>query len=196
MRDLDIRRALHQELRTLHFADPETLIIDELGLCQGEARVDIAVVNGSINGYEIKSDRDTLDRLPQQQEIYNRALDAVTIVVTGQRSERIADVVPSWWGILRASDAAQMVTLVPVREPGANPAVDPLALVQLLWRDEVLEALHQRGLANGISGKPRRVLWERLAGTISLVELKELVRSQLRARQNWPIAERRTPGGV
>ena len=73
MRDIDIRRRLRADER-LHPWDSNTRIVEELGLCQGVARVDLAVVNGTIHGYEIKSERDTLTRLSGQAEIYNHII--------------------------------------------------------------------------------------------------------------------------
>src|ERR1700674_1251921 len=70
LRDSEIRAALRAKLHSIHSQDPETVVIDELSLCQGDARVDMAVVNGSLSGYEIKSDRDTLTRLPRQLAVY------------------------------------------------------------------------------------------------------------------------------
>ena len=60
--------------------DPQTLIVEELGIRQGAARVDVAVVNGSLHGYEIKSARDTLERLPKQSELYSSVFDTITLV--------------------------------------------------------------------------------------------------------------------
>src|SRR4051812_45593489 len=80
MRDYDIRQELRQRLRKEHEGDPETLVIEELGLCQGQVRADIAVINGFMHGYEIKSERDTLERLPRQREVYEQCFDAVTLV--------------------------------------------------------------------------------------------------------------------
>ena len=59
MRDVDIRRALRTRVRDSDDMK-EALVVDELGLCQGRARIDLAVVNSSLHGYEIKSERDTL----------------------------------------------------------------------------------------------------------------------------------------
>ena len=80
IKDIDIRQVLLKKLSAEYRYDPDTIIIEELGLCQGEARIDLALVNGFIHGYEIKSERDTLERLPSQIEIYCRTLDTVTIV--------------------------------------------------------------------------------------------------------------------
>jgi len=63
MRDIDVRRKLRVEVERSHECEFDTLIVEELGLCQGIARVDLAVVNGSVHRYEIKSESDTLTRL-------------------------------------------------------------------------------------------------------------------------------------
>ena len=61
MRDVDVRRAVHNKILRHHHGQDDTLVLDELGLLGGDTRVDIAVVNGKIHGYELKSDRDTLE---------------------------------------------------------------------------------------------------------------------------------------
>ncbi len=60
MNDPEIRRAYHRLRLARHHRDPNTLVVDELGLQHGESRADIAVVNGHLLGVEIKSDVDTL----------------------------------------------------------------------------------------------------------------------------------------
>jgi hypothetical protein len=184
MRDIDIRRKLQVDNR-LHFGEPDTRIIQELGLCQGIARVDIAVVNGSIHGYEIKSERDTLARLPGQVGIYNRALDFVTVVTASAHVEKIRGSVPPWWGIWTAVQEENGPRLEVSREPGPNPQVIPFALAQLLWREEALEVLEHCGLANGVRSKPRQELWRRLA-SLPLEDLGNIVRDRLKRRgANW-----------
>ena len=79
MRDADIRRALVQRLRAAR-PDPVTdRIWPEMSLALGASRVDVCVINGTLSGYEIKSPRDNLDRLPSQVEHYGRVLDRATI---------------------------------------------------------------------------------------------------------------------
>ena len=68
MRDCDIRKALRKRLEEAHKGESGTRIVEEFGLCQGRARIDVAVFNGFINGFEIKSARDTLKRLPGQRD--------------------------------------------------------------------------------------------------------------------------------
>lgn len=185
MRDMDVRSVLHQQLSDLHKADSNTLIINELGLCEGSVRVDVAVVNGSISGFEIKSEKDTLERLPAQLQGYNRTLDFVTLVTAENHLCGAQEIVPAWWGITVATQSSGPVRLGVVREAARNPDVDPMALAQLLWKDEVIEILKGRGLAKGLSGKPRKILWARLAECVEFAELSQLVRERLKARAGW-----------
>ena len=69
MRDPEIRRQLRCRLEQEFGNDANALILDELGVCCGRVRADMAVVNGELKGFEIKSDQDTLLRLRSQVEI-------------------------------------------------------------------------------------------------------------------------------
>ena len=50
-KDQDIRSVLNQKLEK-KYRDADTIIINELGLLQGLCRVDVAVINGIIHGYD------------------------------------------------------------------------------------------------------------------------------------------------
>jgi len=185
MKDSDIRAVILTDLFKAYTNDPNTTIIEELGLCQGEARIDIAVVNGSIHGFEIKSDQDTLIRLADQVKIYNRSLDSVTLVVGNKHLDKALKVIPKWWGVIIAKETSGQVYLKMRRKGRKNPCLDPLAVVQLLWRNEALKALKERGLHYGIASKPRAILWQKLASHVTHEELMSLVRGILKSRENW-----------
>ena len=185
MRDVDIRNVLLQSFQKQYDNDSETRVIEELGLCQGDARVDLAIVNGLIHGYEIKSERDTLSRLSGQQDIYNKVLDCVTVVAGSRHLSKIEKIVPHWWGIIEAKYKNNKLIIVEVRPYKENETVVPTALVQLLWRDEALSILRQRNLHRGVVSKPRRIIWGRLVECLSLGELRYEVRKKIKARQYW-----------
>ena len=188
MRDHEIRRALRRDLTTAFAVDPSTLILDELGICCGAVRVDMAVVNGQLKGFEIKSDQDTLDRLPNQCSGYNRVFDTLTIVVSTRHLQRVETIGPAWWGVVVAEDEGHAYpNLKHIRYEGLNPDLDPLAVVQLLWRDEALSLLQANSMDKGLKGKPRRHLWRALADSCTLSELREMVRTQLKARPRWRV---------
>jgi hypothetical protein len=183
--DFHIRRSLHANQLGLHRGEPNTLVLDEFGLCQGTARVDVAVINGQLNGYEIKSDRDTLERLPGQVEIYNRVLDTIVLVTGARHVNHVTKVIADWWGIIVAKGTHTEVAFEIVREPELNTQCNAYAVAQLLWRDEALVILEEHKLHRGLKSRPRQVLWQVLAEELPLVRFKEAVRTALKARQNW-----------
>lgn len=186
MRDRDVRQALHRKVLKEHHGDSNTLVLDELGLRHGTCRVDIAVVNGYLHGYEIKSDADTLDRLPSQVAIYGAVLDRATLVVGERHLEKAKPLLPDWWGIKVATAGPRGGISFETAQPfQQNPSIDPLALAELLWRPEVVQILQERGARAELLRKPRAVLYKHLAATVELGELRNLIRQQLKARERW-----------
>jgi hypothetical protein len=185
MKDIHIREVLLRDLRSKHVADPNTVVIQEMGLCKGDARVDLAVVNGHLHGYEIKSDEDNLDRLPSQRDLYGKVFDRMTVVSGARHLSKVRRIVPEWWGIQRAELGKSGVEIHKVRGNKPNPKVDPQALAQLLWRDEALAKLRKLNLHSGLVNRPRKVLWARLVRELSVVELACEVRERLRTRPFW-----------
>jgi hypothetical protein len=183
MRDRDIREALDAQLRRQH-STCDTWIFHEFGVAHGASRVDIGLVNGSLEGFEIKSERDTLRRLPAQTVAYNRVFDRVAIVASGKHVDRLLAEVPAWWGVMQAVDTPTGVTIEVYREGSDNPQRDPLSITQLLWRDELVTALEARGLLDGVRSKPKRALQQALADGVELDELSGIVREALK-RRDW-----------
>lgn len=186
MRDGDIRAALHDRLGADHGREPDTRFVDELGVC-GTVRVDVAVINGTFSGYELKSDRDTLRRLPTQVDVYSKVLDHATLVV-GERHlahEETLALLPNWWGVIVARQSSAGVTLEETRPPIWNDNVDPAALSRLLWREEALAELARRGLDLGVRTRPRWIIAERLASQVPVEELRAAVRHCLKTREGW-----------
>ncbi|GAA4323286.1 hypothetical protein BJY14_001570 [Actinomadura luteofluorescens] len=185
-----LRQSLLSLLQDRHRNDADTVIRHEMGLCAGARRVDLAVINGELAGFEIKSDQDTLERLAGQAADYGRVLDRVTLVTTDRYMARAAALVPDWWGLVRATSAAQdevgTVELGEVRPAAVNTGQEPFAVAQLLWRDEALAILRARGQHKGVQRARRWLVWERLAEVVPLPELQRLVCTQLKARQAWP----------
>lgn len=196
MRDSDVRSALKSQLVEEHRDElSETLVVDELGLCN-QVRVDVAVVNGALSGFEIKSANDRLTRLPGQVATYSRVLDHATLVVADRHLRLARRQIKPWWG-LRVARVVDGATLVEeARPPKQNPCIDKFALAQLLWKAEAIELLSSRGLDAGVRSKPREQAWQRLADEVDLDDLRGAVRSALRARRGWRDGPVRDKGDV
>jgi hypothetical protein len=190
MNDHQLRLALKSKVLARYVKDPNTRIVDELGLRHGAARVDIAVVNGIIHGYELKSDRDNLKRLPHQIQIYSSVLDKVTLVVGIRHAHVATKLVPDWWGIKIARVGTRgAFEFESYRTARVNPSLDPLSICKLLWREEALTLLDELGEAEGVRHKPRAIVYSRLAQVAALAHLQERVRRQLKSRTNWRSVE-------
>lgn len=186
MRDFDVRSALKAGALKAHAGQPDTLVLDEFGLEHGQVFVDVAVINGEIHGYELKSDRDTLERLPHQVVAYSAALDRATLVVGERHYARVTSLIPEWWGLAVAvQESTNRVNVELVRNGSHNPTPAPASIARLLWRDEALALLEAVGEARGVRSKPRRFLYERLVAVLDLEALRLAVRKQLKHRKGW-----------
>ncbi len=182
IRDAEVRPALRRYLQQEESAYSNTLVIEELGLCQGQARIDLLTVSGVLHGYEIKSNRDRLTRLASQAATYSRVLDRVTLVVCPRHVEAALQLVPNWWGVLLVRGSVEAISLDQIRPADENPDQDPRALVELLWRAEALELLAHHNAAAGVRSKPRPAVWDRVCEVLDVTEIRSEVRHRLKTR--------------
>ena len=94
MRELEVREAMRAGPLRRYLNDTHSRVVDELAICMGEARIDMAVINGKLSGYEIKSESDTLIRLPKQADVYARVFDELTLVMDRRHSEGALKMLP------------------------------------------------------------------------------------------------------
>jgi hypothetical protein len=196
VKDAQIRAATKTALFLQHVGDATTVIFEELGVQHGSARIDLAVVNGELQGFELKSDRDTLSRLPEQAEAFGRVFDRVTLVVGERLLRRAVEVVPDWWGIRVARMEGADLAFSDLRLAFNNPTPDATSIARLLWRDEALNLLDKCGSATGVRSKGRTEIYSRVCEKVSLDDLRYWVRRCLRQRRDWrSVATRLSCGG-
>jgi hypothetical protein len=177
--DPDVRALLKEYLENVH-AGTGTVLLEELGLCQGDVRVDVVAVNGELSGYEIKSPSDTLARFPNQCKIYSRVVDRAWLVAPMKTLDKAS--VPSWWGQIAIFELDDRLALRVVKDADLNPSLDPLSLAKLLWRDEALEVLVNVGRARGVMTKSRTLIWKKLIASVKIDDLRAAVRAALKRR--------------
>ncbi len=186
MKELDVRNLLYQtEIKRICDEQPDTVVVNELVVLRGEVRVDVAVINEALHGYEIKSASDKLDRLPRQQLAYGKIFDRMTLVADERHVEEAVKMVPPCWGLIAVGVRDGMAYADEIWPAIRNHQLDNLALAQLLWREEALELLDYFGLTHGVKSKSRKYLWRRLANKLSQQELRAFVCYKLRTRQGW-----------
>jgi hypothetical protein len=190
MNDVEIRQNFHRKQLRQQHAQKDTLVIDELGLNHGKCRADIAVVNGHLIGYEIKSNKDSLRRLEGQIKSYNAVFDKISIVIGDRYINFINKHIPKWWGVIVSTRGPRgAVNFDLIREAQINTNTDPISIAQLLWRNEAEEILHQKRLPSNILRQTRDVLYEHLVDILTIKQLQKMVRDYLKKRKNWRYPE-------
>jgi hypothetical protein len=189
-----LRDHIRAEL-TKQARDVGARLFEELQIERGAARVDLAVVGSELEAFEIKSDLDNFARMHNQIHAYNRVFDKITLVTGALHSPAVANVVPSWWGIIHVErmEDGQLVSHV-LRAPLAHDRQEPLSLAMMLWRDEAVDIL-QTLIGQAVSQRATRPqLHQQLVTALSLTALRSVVAAALfhridQVRVNLPSAQ-------
>lgn len=181
--ELAIRTALVMNLRSR--LQGGEVLVEELGVEHGAARIDVALVSNHLIGFEIKSDFDNLDRLARQMHTYHRIFDSLTIVTTMAYSAQVEALLPRWWGIFLAAPSEDGgVVLTEIRPAMIHNRQDPVSLAGLLWRDEAYGFLVAEGGAVVKAKAARHTIYEAIAKAIPLERIRAEVTATLRSRMS------------
>ena len=181
MNDRDVRKALKSELLREH--ESGTVMLEEMAIPLGATRIDVAIVNGMLQGYEIKSEQDTLARLTEQSTAYDAVFERLTLVVAERHLRRAVELVPEWWGIRVARWKSGSVIFRDLKMPTENPKLAAHALVRLLWKSEALSFLAELEGGIALRTRSRKEIQGALVGKVRSPELCRRVRECLKARQ-------------
>lgn len=185
MRDSEVRLALRNLLARRFQFDANTRIVEEMGIWSASTRIDVAVVNGELHGFEIKSAKDDLSRLPRQVELYSQVFDRLTLVVAQRHLDKAMALVPTWWGVIHARLSTESVRLSEACAPMSNPCINLLQVARLLWRSEMLEVLTRYKLDRGVRSGRIDTLAARIVDGLPADTLRIEVRHALKARRSW-----------
>lgn len=185
--DKDMRKMLISILSQVpDFNNDDTYLINELDICGGFTRADIAIVNGQLHGYEIKSPQDNLERLPRQVPSYDEVFDTMTLITCKEHLKQARKIIPKWWGIYYISETKNGPALKRQRTPKLNRHVNCVQLANLLWKDELMELICENTeIIKGLKSKSRYKLAEIAAQNINRFIINDFVRNALKHRANW-----------
>lgn len=119
------------------------VLINELQFADGRRRADLVEVNGSMNVFEVKSDLDSLDRLPDQIQDYKNCFDTITIVTTDKHCRQIKEMVPKSVGIFLVREDS----VTQVRKAYAYRTFNRYALASFIQNDDLNNISKQLKLA-------------------------------------------------
>ena len=111
----------------------------------GGCKADVVILNGTSAVYEIKSERDTLDRLEKQLCEYLRIFDRIQVITTESHISTLERSIPQSVGIQVLTDRFHISDY---RLPASNAAnVCPDQVFESLQRTEYLAILGRYGIA-------------------------------------------------
>jgi hypothetical protein len=181
--DPEIRRALIPLIRP-PFGTGR--LLREVGIWGNSVRIDLArLTTDAFDGYEIKSEADSLTRLNGQAEIYSLVCDTVTLVAARRHLGKAIATIPEWWGLVEAAPTDDGVSLSAIRPAAANPVQSPARIAGLLWKDEALAQLRDAGKERGLAKLRSEEAYRMLAEAMSLPELKAAVFARIASRADW-----------
>lgn len=135
-----IKHALIRHLHTSGKLENATLI-NEFVVGNWSRRVDLVLANGRLCAYEVKSELDSLRRLPGQITTYLKYFDKVSVVTVPKFVRSVKDIVPPQVEILLAEYDGDSIAVTVARRGKANNVQDLKALASLLRKDELQKVL-------------------------------------------------------
>jgi hypothetical protein len=188
MRDQVVRAEFHEKVLKHAHQDTNTFVLDELGLKNGEIRADIAVLNGKLVGYEIKTDKDTLSRLSSQVLAYNEVFDKVFIVTGEKHLYKSLELIPEWWGVyvIKPTSTGKIIFHC-FRRAKMNKMKSSFGIAQLLWKTEVLEIVTNQLHIAAKQNTTKHDLYNVLSATYAPQKLGSIALQYLKTRQGWRI---------
>jgi len=156
--------------------------VAEFWLPASKGRADLVAIGDLIEGFEIKTSRDTLSRLPRQVSQYGAFFDRCTAVVAEKHIDRAISILPSWWGLFEICVDSGSISFSVNRPAAPNPDQCIESMVRLLWKKEALQV----SIDLGCEPEPtatRGALWRSLLGVDDLSLVQSSITQVLCERQ-------------
>ena len=135
LNDSDIRPCLIEFLNSK--ALKPRCILEELHVHRGNAIADVVTLHSEAHCYEIKGDKDKIDRLAKQGEYYNKVFRKISLITTERKLQEAIRKSPSFWGIIVAYSSQGEVKFKHVRKTSTNPYFDKELALATLWKSEL-----------------------------------------------------------
>jgi hypothetical protein len=147
-------------------------------------------MNGVMHGFEIKSDSDSLSRLPDQIDAYEGVFDLITVVVGKRLFRAVEAELPRHCGIILASRTDGKVKLTHKRKARKNPNQRRRDLARIMWKDEALQLLRTANYKGVTSRSSANKVWDAVAETFDTATLSLAVRQAIKLRRGYEFVAR------
>lgn len=185
----DIRVALRDWIHHRFELKQNDILIDELGFWNKDPestvdcsfRADLALANGRLVGFEIKSQKDNLKRWLSQMAAYTNVFDEIWLCSHGKHLHRALDITEKHVGILVVDDSGSITV---VRYATENTKSNFYDLSGLLWKDELLDFASLNKIIGIKSRMTKNEIRDLLSKESSLIQLKPYVLTKLKERKS------------
>ncbi|AEX53751.1 phage protein [Rahnella aquatilis CIP 78.65 = ATCC 33071] len=179
LREQDIKVALINWLYNKGLLENATLI-NEMVVANWSRRVDLAIANGHLQAFEIKSDFDTLKRLDGQLATFTSRFEKVTVVCSSRFTYEVTKKVQPDVGIIEFSNTIRGVKFKVVQRGRLSNINNKRVFLGFLLKKELAKILLENEIYTQ-NGSSRSYL-ENLAENISLAKIRDFTLRAIKTR--------------
>ncbi|EPZ0267921.1 ABC transporter [Serratia marcescens] len=179
LREQDVKIAFIGWLYKKGLLDDAT-IINEMVVANWSRRADLAVANGHLQAFEIKSDFDSLKRLDGQLEIFTSRFEKVTVVCAPKFTYEVKKKVTPEVGVIEYLHDSKGVRFKIVQRGRTSPIANKKIYISFLLKKELQSLLVESNIKY-FSESGRGVL-EKIAENISLSKIRLFVLNAIKKR--------------
>src|SRR5262245_8778412 len=119
-----IRTFVKSRLPRLVHSLSKAFLVEEMEVCSGRARIDLAIVGDRLIGIEIKGPQDSVTRLPGQAKAYSQCFDHVVLIVHESLAAKARALIPDWWGLIAGRQVDGRIRYRFEQRPETNPSLN------------------------------------------------------------------------
>jgi len=185
----DIRMALRQWVHNKFELKHDDILINELGFSNKDPlstvdysfRADLALANGRLVGFEIKSQKDNLKRWLSQMTAYTNVFDEIWLCSHGKHLYQALEMTEKHIGVLAVDDSGSITV---IRYAEKNTKSNFYDLSGLLWKDELLDYALLNNVSEIKSRMTKNEIRDILSKYSNLMQLKPYVLQKLKERKS------------
>lgn len=180
-----IRTFVRPRIARLVRRSSRAFLVEEMEVCSGRARIDLAVIGDRLIGIEIKGPQDSVTRLPVQAKAYSQCFDHVVLLVHESLAAKARPLIPTWWGLIAGRQIDGRIRYRVERQPAINPSLDLERVLALLWREEIDALLSELLGSRSRPTATKRAIRAELLAQVEPRTLHQASLRKLRERTEW-----------
>lgn len=158
----------------------DAILMSEMVIANWSRRADLAIANGRLCAFEIKSDGDSLKRLPGQVDSFSAHFDKVTVVAVSKFVPSILKDYPTHVGVLEIYTSGGSIKFRQARAGRLVENRDFFRLSTFLTKSEIVKLLRRNGYKLSLEASRRQLIES--VSKLPLKQVKAFVLECVKAR--------------